>query len=129
MLTKKTTAGLLLAVLALVAPPPALAWTWPADGPVLRGFAFGGPEYREHGHTGVDIGGDRGGVVRAPAAGRVSFAGSLPTHGRTVTIRTLDGYAVTLLHLGSILVSAEDGIAEIIAAQQEMVAEPPGARR
>ena len=113
MLTRKTTAGVLLVVLAVVAaPPPALAWTWPADGPVLRGFDFGGPEYRERGHTGIDIGGDRGAAVRAPAAGQVSFAGWLPTHGRTVTIRMLDGYAVTLLHLGSIAVSADDGVAE-----------------
>ncbi len=113
MLTRKTTAGVLLVVLAVVAAPPsALAWTWPADGPVLRGFDFGGPEYREHGHTGIDVGGDHGAAVRAPAAGRVSFAGWLPTNGRTVTIRSPDGYAVTLLHLGSVVVSADDGVAE-----------------
>ena len=98
--------------MALVAPAPAAAWTWPADGTVLRGFDFGGPEYREHGHTGIDVGGDAEVAVSAPAGGRVSFAGRLPTHGLTVTIRTLDGFAVTLLHLGSIRVAADDGVAE-----------------
>src|SRR4029453_15111866 len=78
----------------------------------LRGFAFGGPEYREHGHTGIDIGADPGSHVRAPSGGRISFAGWLPGNGGTVTIRTADDYAVTLLHLGSIAVAADDGVAE-----------------
>jgi hypothetical protein len=112
MLTKKTTAVLMLVLLALVAPASAAAWSWPAGGPVLRGFDFGGPEYHEHGHSGIDVGGDAGSAVRAPAAGQVSFAGWLPRNGRTVTIRTPDGYAVTLLHLGTITVSAGDGVAE-----------------
>src|SRR5439155_2268245 len=38
----------------------------------------------------------------APAAGTVTFAGSVPTSGKSVTITTADGYAVTLTHLGSI---------------------------
>jgi Peptidase family M23 len=102
----------MLVMVALVAPGPAAAWSWPADGPVLRGFDFGGPEYHEHGHSGIDVGGDAGAAVRAPAAGLVSFAGWLPRNGRTVTIRTPDGYAVTLLHLGTITVSPGDGVAE-----------------
>src|SRR5512132_662121 len=113
MLTRKTTTWpVVLAALALVWPAAAAAWTWPADGPVLRGFAFGGPEYREHGHTGIDIGAAPGSPVRAPASGRISFAGWLPGNGRAVTIRTADGHAVTLLHLGSIAVAADDGVAE-----------------
>jgi hypothetical protein len=112
MLTSKTTTAAMVVVAALAAPGPAAAWSWPADGPVLRGFDFGGPEYHEHGHSGIDVGGDAGAAVRAPAAGQVSFAGWLPRNGRTVTIRTPDGYAVTLLHLGTIMVSAGDGVAE-----------------
>jgi hypothetical protein len=113
MLTRKTTGWLALVVgLAFVYPGAARAWTWPSNGPVLRGFAFGGAEYREHGHTGIDIGANAGSPVRAPAGGRISFAGWLPGHGRTVTIRTSDDYAVTLLHLGSIAVAADDGVAE-----------------
>src|SRR5918994_7788385 len=112
MLTSRTTAAAMVVVAALVAPGPAAAWSWPADGPVLRGFGFGGPQYHEHGHSGIDVGGDAGAAVRAPAAGQVSFAGWLPRNGRTVTIRTPDGYAVTLLHLGTILASEGDGVAE-----------------
>jgi hypothetical protein len=43
--------------------------------------------------------------VKAPTAGVVTFAGSLPTYGRGVTILTADGYAVTLVHLGTIEVA------------------------
>jgi septal ring factor EnvC (AmiA/AmiB activator) len=111
MLTKTTTT-LLLFLFGLAWPATAQAWTWPAQGPVLRGFDFGGPEYHEHGHTGIDVGGAPGMVVSAPADGRVSFAGWLPGHGRTVTVRTEDGFAVTLLHLGSLAVSEGDGVAE-----------------
>jgi hypothetical protein len=103
---------LISTAVSLLAPATAAAWTWPADGPVLRGFDFGGPEYREHGHTGIDVGGEAGSLVRAAAGGEISFAGWLPGNGRTVTIRTADGYAVTLLHLGSTLVGAGDGVAE-----------------
>jgi septal ring factor EnvC (AmiA/AmiB activator) len=102
----------MLVALVLVAPASAAAWSWPSDGPVLRGFDFGGPEYQQHGHSGIDMGGTAGAAVRAPAAGEVSFAGWLPRNGRTVTIRTPDGYAVTLLHLGTILASEGDGVAE-----------------
>src|SRR5688572_26726590 len=101
MLTKKTTTILTLIALGLVAASPAAAWSWPADGPVLRGFEFGGAEYHEHGHSGIDIGGEAGATVRAPAGGSVSFAGWLPGNGRTLTLRTSDGFAVTLLHLGA----------------------------
>src|SRR5215212_8428068 len=67
MLTRKTTTVVLLA-LALASPASARAWTWPADGPVLRGFDFGGEQYREHGHTGIDVGAAAGAVVVAADA-------------------------------------------------------------
>ncbi len=89
-----------LAALALSA--PAGAWTWPADGAVLRPFALGSDPYAGGQHRGVDVAGPEGSAIRAPAAGTVTFAGSLPTHGRGVTIQTADGYAVTLVHLGTI---------------------------
>ena len=83
MLTKMTTAALACVLLGLVAAPPAAAWTWPVDGPVLHGFEFGGEEYREHGHTGIDVGADSGTAVRAPAGGRCpSQAGSPSTVAR-----------------------------------------------
>ena len=48
----------------------------------------------------------------APAAGMVSFAGTVPTSGESVTIQTADGYSVTLTHLGSIAVAKGAPVAE-----------------
>lgn len=91
---------------------PALAWTWPVDGPVLRPFVLGDDPYSGGQHRGVDIGAPAGAPVRAPAAGSVSFVGTVPTGGKTITIRTADGYAVTLQHLGSYAVSRDAEVAE-----------------
>ena len=92
--------------------PPALAWTWPADGPVLRPFVLGDDPYAAAQHRGVDIASPRGGLVRAPASGVVSFAGAVPGGGDTVTIQTADGYSVTLVHLGAIGVERGQELAE-----------------
>jgi hypothetical protein len=92
--------------------PPALAWTWPADGPVLRPFVLGDDPYAASQHRGVDIASPSGGLVRAPASGVVSFAGTVPGGGRTVTIQTADGYSVTLVHLGAIGVERGQELAE-----------------
>ena len=97
---------------ALVLGGPAGAWSWPADGAVLRPFTLGPDAYAAGQHRGIDVGGEEGSPVRAPAAGTVAFAGSLPTHGRGVTILTSDGYAVTLVHLGSITVAKGDSVDE-----------------
>ena len=89
---------------ALTGAPSALAWSWPADGPVLREFVLGENEYAGGQHRGVDIavGGTR--AILAPVAGEVTFAGQVPTHGLTVTIATPDGYKASLTHVGSLLV-------------------------
>ena len=118
-----------LAVFALLAPPAGSAWTWPATGEVIRGFDYGGGAYTASGHRGIDIAGAAGAEVLAPAAGHVSFAGSLPSNGRAVSIRTADGWAVTLTQLGSVIVSVGDGVAEgetvgTIAAASEPAAVP-----
>ena len=87
---------------------PASAWTWPADGAVLRPFALGDDPYAAGQHRGVDVAGPRRGrrcARRRPAT--VTFAGLVPTDGRAVTIATADGYAVTLVHLGSLAVAEE----------------------
>ena len=47
-----------------------------------------------------------------PPPGTVSFAGSVPTNGKSVTIETADGYSVTLTHLGSIGVAKGATVAE-----------------
>jgi Peptidase family M23 len=92
--------------------PPALAWTWPADGPVLRPFVLGDDPYAGGQHRGVDIAGPAGSSVLSPAAGVVSFAGTVPGGGRSVTVQTADGYSVTLVHLGSFGVAPEQAVAE-----------------
>ena len=84
------------------------------QGPVLQPFAYDEAHpYAAGQHRGVDIGADSAGEhVLAPAAGTVSFAGSVPTSGMSVTIQTADGYSVTLTHLGSILVGKGATVAE-----------------
>ena len=77
---------------ALLAVSPAGAWTWPTDGAVLRGFSVVDNTYAGGQHRGIDIGLGDVAAVRAPVAGEVTFAGSLPTYGDTVTITTSDGY-------------------------------------
>ncbi len=60
----------------------------------------------------MDVGGEPGEAVLAPAAGSVTFAGTVPSSGKSITITTADGYAVTLTHLGTITVARDAGVAE-----------------
>jgi hypothetical protein len=87
---------------SLAAGGPAWAWAWPADGPILRPFSLGGDPYAAGQHRGVDVAVGASRAIRAPASGRLSFAGPVPTHGLTVTIETSDGYKVSLTHLGAL---------------------------
>ena len=106
----RTTFAAAVAFLALAS--PAKAWTWPASGPVLQAFRYGSDPYASGQHRGIDVGGDAGAPVAAPRSGVVSFAGSLPTNGLSVTIETTDGFSVTLVHLGSIAVTRGGHVAE-----------------
>src|ERR1700675_4530049 len=95
-----------LAALAVV--PMAGAWTWPADGPVLQTFSFDPAHpYAAGQHRGIAIGAEAGTPVLAAASGVVTFAGSVPTNGLTLTIQTGEGLAVSLTHLGSIGVARD----------------------
>lgn len=104
----------LTVLLFLVWAPVANAWTWPVQGKVLEPFSYDEAHpYAAGQHRGIDIGADAAGEqVVAPAAGMISFAGSVPSSGESVTIQTSDGYSVTLTHLGSIAVSKGAPIAE-----------------
>ncbi|MGH3002141.1 MAG: murein hydrolase activator EnvC family protein, partial [Gaiellaceae bacterium] len=94
------------AVVGLLLAPAAGAWTWPSGGAVVQPFSFDAAHpYAAGQHRGIDVGGDPGAEVVAPASGTVTFAGSVPGSGKTVTVTTADGYAVTLTHLGSIAVA------------------------
>src|SRR5439155_1381819 len=97
---------------ALLLAPAAEAWTWPVSGPVLRAFSLGADPYAAGQHRGIDIGGGAAEPVVAPRAGTISFAGSMPTNGLTVTIQTDEGYSVTLVHLGSVAVRRNATVAE-----------------
>ena len=104
---------LLVTLAALAAAPSAGAWTWPTGGVVLQPFSFDRAHpYAAGQHRGIDIAGDAGSTVVAPAAGTVTFAGTVPTSGKSVTITTPDGYAVTLTHLGSLAVARGATVAE-----------------
>jgi hypothetical protein len=96
---------LLVVLAALVLAPGASAWAWPADGPVLRPFVSEGDPYTGGQHRGIDIGAPTGSDVRTATSGVVAYAGQLPHQGLCLTIRTEDGWSVTLVHLGSIGVS------------------------
>ena len=102
-----------LLLFLVVGVPAAGAWTWPVQGPVVQGFSFDPAHpYAGGAHRGVDVGADAGVPVLAPAGGAVSYAGTLPTSGVSVTIETGDGFAVTLTHLGTRTVSKGDTVAE-----------------
>src|SRR5262245_47197720 len=111
MLPRLRTAGLVL-LLFLALAPEAGAWTWPSSGVVLRPFSLGNDPYLGGQHRGIDVGGAEGEPVLAPRAGTVAFAHSMPTSGLTVTIRTDDGYSITLVHLGSVAVKRTAAVRE-----------------
>lgn len=104
----------ILLLVFLIWTPVAYAWSWPVQGPVLQRFSYDEAHpYAAGQHRGIDIGADAAGEsVVAPAAGTVSFAGTVPTNGKSVTIQTADGYSVTLTHLGSIVVAKGATVAE-----------------
>ena len=63
-------------------------------------------------HRGIDIGAPSGSDVRSAVNGIVSFVGQLPHQGLCLTVRTADGYSVTLVHLGSIAVTTGTQVSE-----------------
>jgi hypothetical protein len=99
-------------VAALALAPGASAWAWPVDGPVLRPFVAEGDPYAGGQHRGIDIGAPTGADVRSAATGVASFVGRLPHQGLCLTVRTSDGYSVTLVHLGSIGVTTGTPVSE-----------------
>ena len=120
----------LVVLLFLLWAPGAYAWTWPVQGPVLLGFVFD-PSHPYAGgqHRGIDIGAAAGTPVAAPASGAVTFAGTVPTSGKSVTIATADGYSVTLTHLGSIGVAKGASVDEGSAVGTVGPERNAGARR
>ena len=104
---------LVCALMLAAVVPCVAAWTWPVQGPVLQTFSFDPAHpYAAGEHRGIAIGAASGAPVVAPAAGTVTFAGTVPTNGKSVTIVTPAGLAVSLTHLGSITVAQNATVAE-----------------
>src|SRR3982750_4375059 len=100
-------------VLFFIAAPAALAWTWPVRGPVVQAFDFDQAHpYAAGQHRGIAIDAPPGTRVRAPVAGTISFAGTVPASGLSLTIRTEEGLAVTLTTLGGVGVARGDAVTE-----------------
>jgi len=109
----KRTFVVLVVLSSLFAAGPAWAmgtWTWPVVGPVVRGFEPPSSPYGP-GHRGIDIATPIGTVVRAPAAGVVSFAGQIAGQ-RYVTIDHGGGLLSTCSFLSGLLVHRGDLVAE-----------------
>jgi len=105
--------ALILSVVSVASAAPAFAsgtWTWPMSGPVIRGFDPPDSPYGS-GHRGIDVAAPLGSLVHAPAAGVVTFAGSVG--GRLfVTIDHGGGLLSTCSFLSSLLVHEGDAVVQ-----------------
>jgi murein DD-endopeptidase MepM/ murein hydrolase activator NlpD len=98
--------AVLLSVIPAAPAGAAGTWTWPVTGAVIRGFDPPGTPYGS-GHRGIDVAARVGTLVRAPASGVVSFAGSVG--GRLfVTIDHGSGLLSTCSFLSALLVHKGD---------------------
>jgi hypothetical protein len=93
-------AAALLAFFVL-APPAWAAWVWPLRGEVITSYSNGDDPYASGQHRGIDIAGETGQPVVAATGGSVRFAGTAGSSGVTVSIRTLDGFDTSYLHLSA----------------------------
>jgi hypothetical protein len=103
---------LIAVVLALPSTAHARTWRWPVRGEVVRHFALDQREpFAKGQHRGIEIQAHRGTRVRAACAGRVHFAGTVPRHGRTVSV-TCGPLIATYLHLSSTAVRRGQRLAQ-----------------
>ncbi len=88
-----------------VAAPSDVPWVWPVGGARTIVEPYRAPEHRYGaGHRGMDL--TAAGVVVAPAAGIVAFAGRIADRG-VLTIDHGDGYVITLEPVASTLVPGD----------------------
>ncbi|MDX6643886.1 MAG: hypothetical protein QOD76_1848 [Solirubrobacteraceae bacterium] len=91
--------------LGLAASAEAGGWRWPVRGVVVGGFNYGAFPFAAGQRRGIEIAAPAGAPVRSACAGRVSFAGTLPRAGRTVSVEC-GGLVATYLHLAALAVRA-----------------------
>ncbi len=94
---------LIAIVLALPSTAHAGTWRWPVRGDVIEHFRLGADPFAKGQHRGIDIQAHQGTPVRSACAGDVRFAGTVPRHGRTVSV-TCGALVATYLHLSSMAV-------------------------
>jgi hypothetical protein len=105
-----TSATVLLANLVLASPAWA-QWVWPLRGEVITPYSNGDDPYAGGRHRGIDIAGDVGRPVVAATGGTVRFAGTVGSSGLTVSVRSLDGFDTSYLHLSSASVREGQSVA------------------
>jgi murein DD-endopeptidase MepM/ murein hydrolase activator NlpD len=98
--------AVLLSVLPSTTARATGSWTWPVTGAVIRGFDPPDTPYGS-GHRGIDIAATVGTLVRAPAAGVITFAGNVGGH-LFVTIDHGGGFLSTCSFLSALLVHEGD---------------------
>jgi murein DD-endopeptidase MepM/ murein hydrolase activator NlpD len=92
------------------APPAVAAWVWPLRGEILTSYRNGDDPYAAGQHRGIDIAGAVGTPVVAAAGGEVRFAGTAGSSGLTVSVRTVDGFDTSYLHLAAVHVRPGEGV-------------------
>lgn len=110
--------GMMVTIAAAVTPASASVelprWEWPTGSPVAVNRAFDPPAMPWlAGHRGVDLDGDIGSVIVAPADGIVAFAGSI-----------VDRQSVSVLHEGG-LRSTYEPVAPLVEAGQVVATGQP----
>jgi hypothetical protein len=105
------TAVLLLSLVSSAPPAWGAEWRWPLHGEVITPYRNGDDPYAADQHRGIDIAGEVGDPVVAAAGGEVRFAGTVGASGLTVSVRTIDGFDTSYLHLSSISVRAGERVA------------------
>lgn len=79
----------------------------PVDGEIILPFgenSSGSPLF----HRGIDIACPPGTTVTAPLSGKITFAGYTPAGSGTVTVKSSNGYKITILQLQRYFVKAGD---------------------
>jgi lipoprotein NlpD len=96
-------------------------WWWPAKGKVIHNFSTA-----KQGNKGIDIAGRRGDSVKAPADGKVVYAGdALQGYGKLVIVKHNEDYLSAYAHNDHILVKEQQVVkaGQVIAKMGDTDAE------